>query len=93
LLLCAGGGTIDFGWITADVAKVIERQPGPIRLQQGIAGPKGFGNLYVEAYPRVQNTGKQGLISTHAVSGPTARHCRQAFFFLAAVNLLFIFGE
>lgn len=61
-LNCHGDGTIDFGWITADMAEAIGLHPGPIRLQQGIPGPKGFGNLPVEAYPaRIKQLGKLGF--------------------------------
>ena len=61
-LLCAGDGTIDVGWITADRAEIIGHHPGPIRLQQGIPGPKGFGNLHVEAYPaRIKQLGNLGF--------------------------------
>jgi hypothetical protein len=73
-LLCAGGGTTDFGWITADVAAITGRQPGPIRLQQGIPGPKGFGNLHVEAYPaRIKQLGNLGFHTFAAFTSTVAK--------------------
>jgi hypothetical protein len=63
-LICRGEGTIDFGWITGAMAAAIGLQPGPIRLQQGISGPKGSGNLHVEAYPaRMKQLGNLGFQS------------------------------
>jgi hypothetical protein len=42
-----GPGGIDFGHIAPEVAALIGRPPGPIRLQRGIPGPKGFGHDHI----------------------------------------------
>lgn len=46
----APNGTFDFGEIDDTAAAAINRAGGPIRLQHGFEGPKGFGNRHVEAY-------------------------------------------
>jgi hypothetical protein len=44
------------------MARIVGLHPGPIRLQQGTPGPKGFGNLHVEAYPaRIKQLGNLGF--------------------------------
>ena len=49
------GGSIDLGHIDNAAATVIGCRPGPVRLQQGFAGPRGFGALHVEGHePRVK---------------------------------------
>lgn len=48
--LVAPNGTEDFGFIDVAAAAVINAPPGPIRLQHGYPGPKGYGNRHVEAY-------------------------------------------
>jgi len=45
------GGGLDFGHVREDDAATLGVKGGPIRLQQGIPGSKGFGNLHVESYP------------------------------------------
>lgn len=42
------GGSIDLGEIDAAVAMHCKIAVGPIRLQRGYPGPKGFGNSHVE---------------------------------------------
>lgn len=59
--------SIDFGHITSDVAAAVRQSPGPIRLQQGVSGPKGFGNLHVEDHaPRMMQLKNLGFESFRA---------------------------
>jgi hypothetical protein len=44
------GGSIDFGNIHKTVATSLGINEGPIRLEEGYPGPKGYGNLHVEGY-------------------------------------------
>jgi hypothetical protein len=46
------GGGSDYGIIASGVANCCGISPGPIRLQYGYAGSKGFGLRHVEDYPR-----------------------------------------
>lgn len=49
-LRCAAGN-IDFGRIEAEAAAAMKAPAGPIRLEEGYGGSKGFGNRHVEDYP------------------------------------------
>jgi len=48
--LPAPGGGIDFGQIDEPTGQTIDRNHGPIRLQHGYGGEKGFGNRHVETH-------------------------------------------
>jgi hypothetical protein len=50
--LRSASGSIDFGQIDKAAAAAIGSQPGPIRLQYGYGGPKGWGLLHVVTSPR-----------------------------------------
>jgi hypothetical protein len=55
-------GTVDFGILPDHIARAIGHRAGPIRLQWGIPGPKGFGNSHVEGYPdRVKQITRLGF--------------------------------
>lgn len=41
-------GSMEFGVITEHMAENLGHPAGPIRLQQGIPGPKGFGYRHIE---------------------------------------------
>jgi len=43
-----GSGSKDFGFLETEDAQLINRPAGPIRLQHGYPGPKGYGRLHVE---------------------------------------------
>ncbi len=42
-------GSVDIGAIDAVAAAAIKRDAGPIRLAEGIAGPKGYGLLHLQS--------------------------------------------
>lgn len=47
-LLLAPNGSHDFGFVDAASAAAMGARPGPVRLQRGYPGKKGYGNLHVE---------------------------------------------
>lgn len=54
-------GSYDLGYIDDSVAAKIGVTGGPIRLQVGYPGPRGFGNLHVEAHtPRIKQLKELG---------------------------------
>jgi hypothetical protein len=65
-LVGAPSGSVDFGFILREHAELIGIQSGPIRLQEGYPGSKGFGRLHIEGYPdrvaQFTNLGFTGLL-------------------------------
>lgn len=60
-------GSIEIGSIDEDAAKAIGFSAGPIRLAEGIPGPKGYGLAHVqENHGRVQDLKNIGLDSAQA---------------------------
>lgn len=48
---CNFATEVNFGYITDKIASELSVSPGPIRLQQGIHGPRGFGKWHIESTP------------------------------------------